>query len=302
VKPFLVTGATGNVGLEVMRGLLGADHRVRAAVTHLERGRETVETAVGASERLEFARLEFGDEASYATAFSGCEACFLMRPPVVSDTKHLMLPAIDAGLEAGVTRWVFLSLQGAERNPVVPHAAVEKHLEKLAGENRLTYTFLRAAFFMQNLSGTHRDDIRQKHDLFIPAGNGKTAFIDVRDIAAVGVRALSATNADLERLRLRNAGVELTGSEALTYHEVAAIMTRVLGVPITYSNPSNIAFGAHLAHKHTPLAQILVMEALYTVAKLGMAGKLTSEVRRILGREPISVAQFVKDYAPTWLS
>jgi uncharacterized protein YbjT (DUF2867 family) len=302
VKPILVTGATGNVGLEIVRQLIAAGHPVRAAVTSVDSGRATLEQAVGASDRLEIAYLEFGNDASYSSVFSGCEACFLMRPPAVSDTKRWMLPAIDAGVMAGVKRWVFLSLQGAERNPVVPHAAVEKHLEQLAGQGWVTYTFLRAAFFMQNLSGTHRDDIRQKHDLFIPAGNGKTAFIDVRDIAAVGVEALSATNENLERLGLRNAGVELTGDEALTYHEVADIMTRVLHTPITYSNPSNLAFGWHLARKRVPFPQILVMEALYTIAKLGLAGRLTGEVKRILGREPITLEQFVNDYAPAWLS
>ena len=302
-KPVLVTGATGNVGLEVARQLLQAGVPVRAAVTNPERGRATLERELGALTSgglLEIVRFEFGDATSYAAAFAGLEACFLMRPPAVSDTKRFILPAIDAGVAAGVRRWAFLSLQGAEKNPVVPHAAVEKHLEKLRAAGALTYTFLRASFFMQNLSTTHRDDIRRMNDIFIPAGNGRTAFIDARDLASVAVKALTVTDAELEVLKLRNAGVELTSAEALTYTEVAATMTQVLGREITYSNPSNIAFGAHLGKQGLPLSQILVMEALYTFAKIGLAGKLTGEVKRILGREPIRFAQFVADYAEAW--
>ena len=299
----LVTGATGNVGSAVMRQLLEAGQTVRAAVTNLERARASLEPEFGTnleSGQLQLARLEFGDGGSYAAAFAGVSACFLMRPPAVADTKRLMLPAIDAGVALGVRRWAFLSLQGAQSNPFVPHRAVEQHLEQLGAAGQLEYTFLRASFFMQNLSTTHREDIARLSDIFIPAGSGKTAFIDVRDIAAVAVKALTSSDPDLEQLRLRNAGVELTSAEALSYAQVAAIMTRVLGRTITYSNPSPLAFGLHLKKQGMPLAQILVMEALYAIAKLGLAGKLTGEVQRILGRAPITVEQFVRDEATAW--
>jgi uncharacterized protein YbjT (DUF2867 family) len=292
----VVTGATGNVGFEVLKQLLEAHQKVRAAVVEIDKaktflGQKGIEVG-----RLEFVRLEFGDEATYTPTFANADGLFLLRPPAISDTKKLINPAIDAAKTAAVKRVAFLSLQGAEKNPVVPHYAVERHLET-AG---MTYTFLRAAFFMQNLATTHRQDIREHDDIFIPAGKGKTAFIDVRDIAAVAVKALTVDDERLEALRLNKQGVELTGSEALDYSEIAAILSDVLGRQITYSNPSNRHFGKVLKERGYPLAQILVMEALYTVAKLGLAGRLTKDTERVLERAPITFRQFAEDYKDVW--
>ncbi|MGL4610914.1 MAG: NmrA family NAD(P)-binding protein [Trueperaceae bacterium] len=292
----VVTGATGNVGFEVLKQLLDAAHDVRAAVTDIQKARQVLAEKGLDISRLEFVKLEFGNAETYLAAFAQADGLFLMRPPAISDTKKFIHPAIDAASAAGIERIAFLSLQGAEKNPVVPHYSLERHLEK----SGMTYTFLRAAFFMQNLSTTHREDIAQHSDIFIPAGQGKTAFIDVRDIAAVAVKALSAPHEDVERLGLKNQGVELTGSEALGYQDIAAILSEVLGRPITYGNPSNRKFGRVWKERGYPLAQILVMEALYTVAKLGLAGRLTPATEQILGRAPITFRQFAEDYKHVW--
>ncbi len=297
----VITGATGNVGFEVLKGLVEAGQQVRAAVTDVDKAKITLQekgldgSRVDGS-RVEVSRLEFGNESTYASTFANADGLFLMRPPALSDTKKLINPAIDAATTAGIKRVAFLSLQGAEKNPVVPHYAVERYLEKVG----VDYTFLRAAFFMQNLSTTHREDIRDRNDIFIPAGKGKTAFIDVRDIAAVAVKALTSSDVDFEKLRLKNQGVELTGNEALDYAEIATILSKVLERPIRYSNPSNRKFGKVWRERGYPLAQILVMEALYTVAKLGLAARLTNDTERILGCAPISFKQFAEDYKSAW--
>jgi uncharacterized protein YbjT (DUF2867 family) len=292
----VVTGATGNVGFEVLKQLLEAGEAVRAAVTNVDEARATFQQKGIDTNKLELVRLEFGDDTTYAPTFANAEGLFLMRPPAISDTKKLINPAIEVAKIAGVQRVAFLSLQGAEKNPVVPHYAIERQLER----SGMTYTFLRAAFFMQNLATTHRDDIRERNDIFIPAGKGKTAFIDVRDIAAVAVKALTEKEGKLETLQLNNQGVELTGSEALDYFAIASILSEVLGRKITYSNPSNRRFGKVLRERGYPLAQIFVMEALYTVAKLGMAGHLTKDTERILDRTPITFRQFAEDYKDVW--
>ena len=81
------------------------------------------------------------------------------------------------------------------------------------------------------LEQTHQNEIRDEAVIAVPAGQGKTSFIDARDVAAVAAKVLADP-------RPMNRWHDLTGSEALGYGQVAEILTDVLGRPIAYANPS----------------------------------------------------------------
>lgn len=274
----LVTGATGNVGAEVLKILVTAGARVLAAA-------RSGDTKVPSG--AEIVRFDFREPGTFS-AFQGVRRVFLMRPPEMSDARRDLGPAIEAMKAAGVQQVVFLSLLGAEKNPVVPHRAVEK----LLLESGMDWVFLRPSFFMQNLSTTHRDDIKERGDVFVPAGNGRTSFIDVRDIAAVGAKALLEGH--------RNVAYPLTGDEALTYDDVARELSLALERKITYSNPSAFRFYRAWRARGKPTPFILVMIAIYTTVKLGFAAKITDDTRRLLGRPAITFRQFAHDEQRAW--
>lgn len=280
----LVTGAGGNVGREVVRALAGRPGAlVRAAI--LNNG-DTERVLDAASETVRF---DFGDPATYGPALAGASKLFLMRPPPIADVNRFIKPFIAAAAAAGINHIVFLSLLGVERNPLVPHAKIESILR----DSGVPWTMLRCGFFMQNLDTTHRADIVEQDDLFVPAGEGRTAFIDTRDIGAVAALALDEAGHEGQAYRL-------TGREALAYGEVAAIMTEVLGRPITYSNPSPLAFARRMRQRGHPWGYINVMEGVYLSTRLGMAAAVFPDAADLLGREPITLRQYVADYAASF--
>jgi uncharacterized protein YbjT (DUF2867 family) len=278
----LVTGATGTVGREVVRLLRAHGDPVRAAVT----APETARTERGAG--VEVVRFERPE--TYAPALAGVRALFLMRPPAMVDARQGINPFSDAAVAAGVERVVFLSLLGADRNPLVPHAAIERHLRRTGAG----WTFLRPSYFMQNLSGVHRDDIRRRNEIVVPAGRGRTSFIDVRDIAAVAVRTRTEPGHTGQ-------AYPLTGGEALTYFQVARILSLALGRRIRYTRPSLAGYVRHMLRDGHPLGFALVTAAIYTVARLGLAATVTDDVRRLLGRPPTTMQQFVRDERDCWM-
>jgi uncharacterized protein YbjT (DUF2867 family) len=214
---------------------------------------------------------------------------FLMRPPQIADVARSIQPLIECANANGVRQIVFLSLIGAEKNMVVPHAKIEE----LLVAKPAAYTFLRAGFFMQNLSTTHRLDIVEHDDVFTPAGKGKTAFVDTRDLAAVAALALTEPGHE-------NQAYPLTGGEALDYNEVAAILSDVLGRPITYSDPSLLRFARRMRQRGEAWAYIGVMAAIYTTTRFGMAEQVHPDLQRLLGHPPITFRQFAEDEAAVW--
>lgn len=272
----LVTGATGTVGRVVARELLAAGATVRLAS---RRGGDHVP-------------LDFTDPATWASAFDGVRKMFLLRPPALGNVSRDLLPALAAAQEAGVDQVVFLSLQGAEKNRIVPHAMVERWL----AQSGLRWTFVRASFFHQNLLTTHVSDIRDRDELVVPAGSGRTAFVDAEDVAAVAAAAL------LEPAAHAGRAWTVTGPRALSYHQIVELLSTELGRRIRYREPSVSRYVRHARHHLAmPWPMAAVTTAIYTTARLGLAAGLSSDVHAVLGRQPIDFAEFAHRERAAWL-
>lgn len=283
-EKILVTGATGNVGSEVVKSLLAMGQPVVAAAID-DRDAQNVP-----GKDTETAVFRFGEEETYPGAFEGVSKLFLMRPPQISDVQQYLFPVVDYARVVGVEHIVFLSLLGVERQRFVPHFKVEKYLEA----SGVPYTSVRPSFCMQNLNTAHRSEIRDRDEIMVPVGSARTSFIDVRDIGAVAAKALSEPGHE-------NRAYELTGGEALDYYQVAELFTEVLGRTITYRNPNIIRFIRYQRQQGVPMPFVLVMVGLYTATRFGSGKRVTGEVEQLLGRPPITMRQYIEDYAEVWM-
>ncbi len=279
----LITGAPGNVGTEVVRELERKGIPFRVGAYNLNNARETL------GNDLDITHFDFLKPETYSATFKGIEQMFLVRPPALSNVQRDIAPAIQTAVKAGVKHIVFLSIQGVEANRIVPHYKIEQLLLASGVE----YTFLRASFFMQNLSTTHRNEIRDQNEIALPVGAARTSFIDIRDIAAIVAQALTEA-------RYVNQRYTLTGSEALDYDQVANKLSVTLHRTIRYIHPSIITFIRRQLAQGQKLSYTLIMVALYTITRFGNAKTVTEDVERLLGRPPISFDQFAKDYQNSW--
>ncbi|GCE24781.1 NAD(P)-dependent oxidoreductase [Dictyobacter alpinus] len=269
----LVTGTTGNVGREVANALKARGVPFKVATRHAEQAGEAK------------TYLDLEQPETFLAALEGVDKIFLIRPPQIADAKKYFLPFLNAAKQQHVKHIVFLSLMGVERNKIVPHAKIEKYIL----DSGIAYTFLRPSFFLQNLQAQHGQELKQENIIYVPAGKGRTSFIDARDIGEVGALCLLDDNH-------LNKAYTLTGSEALTYYQVAEILTQELGRPITYANPSGRQFRKHELAKGIPSGLVTIMSLIYLTAKIGLAKKVTPELAQLLGRPPRTVRDYAHDY------
>jgi uncharacterized protein YbjT (DUF2867 family) len=163
----------------------------------------------------------------------------------------------------------------------VPHHGIERLIKK----SGLAWTFLRPSFFMQNLSTTHRADICERDEVYVPAGNGRTNFVDVTDIGEAAAVVLTSPGHDRR-------AYEITGSEALTYAQVAETLSRACGRTISYARPSSAQFKARMLAAGQDAEFVSVMGAIYALARFGMAAGTSDELESLIGRKPTTFAQW----------
>lgn len=280
----LVTGATGQVGWSTAKRLLEMGYAVIGATTDPNKAERQF------GHGIRWVRFDFLDPSTYDGALEGVDRVFLMRPPALSKPEQLK-PFVDHAREKGVEQVVFLSLLGIEKNPFPPHAKIEKLLQA----SGMAYTFLRPSFFMQNLTGPHLEDIRDRNELLVPARKAPVSFVDTRDIGEAAARILAAPIG-----AHRNMAYDLTGPEALTYAEAAAILSRVLGRSIVYPDPGVLHFRRHMIRRGFDKGYVNVMCMLYLLTGFGMSKRVTDDLERLLGRRPTSLEAFVRDHAGCW--
>lgn len=273
-----ITGATGRVGSAVIKAL-GSETELRGA------RREKV-APVGRAHWTTFA---FEKPESFAAALDGVSTVFLMRPPQITQAG-VFRPFLEEMKARKIRRIVMLSVAGADRNPLLPHHGIEKLIQI----PEFDWTILRPSDFMQNLETVHADAIRYRNEIAVPAGNGRSAFVDVADLGDAGAKVL------IEPGHIGKA-YRLTGPEALSFADVAATLTAVLGRSIKYRSPNLFRFIRDQRNAGTPLALALVMSALYTIQRLGGSAHVTADLQHLLGREPTRFRAYAERQRHVWL-
>ncbi|MBM4781897.1 MAG: NmrA family NAD(P)-binding protein [Archangiaceae bacterium] len=279
----LVTGALGNVGQEVVRACRSAGFLVRATGAPPK-----VHARWPDVEAVEF---DFTKRATWAGALDSVDFVFLLRPPPLGHMSTTINPCVDAAYSAKVKHVVFLSVAGAETKTWVPHRKVEDHL-KATGT---AWTILRPGFFAQNLGDAYLRDLVEDDRLFVPAARGRVAFLDVVDVGDVVAKVLE------NPLLHRGRAYRLAGPEAVTFDQLATLLTDALGRSITYRPASIASYAWHLwRHRRLPLMQVVVQTVLHVGLRSGDAEAVDDVQRSLLGREATPLRVYLGRSTQRW--
>jgi len=276
----LITGATGNVGIEVLAALNKLNHQLEivAGVRDTEFGNEKLEIF-----NIKQIKFDFTNSETFLPALKDIDLLFLLRPPHISDVKKYFAPLIDQAKQASVKHIVFLSVQGVENSKIIPHHKIEK----LIVASKIPFTFLRPAYFMQNFTTTLHTDLVNNQRIFLPAGQAKFTVIDAEDIGSVTAQVI------IEPQNHLNKSYELTNNENLTFTEMAEKISNGIGKKITFISPNLVKFFFTKRKEKMPSMLIFVMIMLHYFPRFQKTPMTTNCVKNITGQEPKSFDNFV---------
>jgi uncharacterized protein YbjT (DUF2867 family) len=284
----LVTGSTGKVGKEVVNQLVVKGLPVRAADINVD----WVNSAAKAEgwKDVETALFNYDQPETFGPVLEGIERMFIV-PPLLSPTQHEQIIAFIKFAETtDVKHIVNLSQMGSDEIKDLPLRKGEIYIEGCG----IPYTHLRPNWFNQNFNTLHMAGIMEKGEIAVPAGDIKSSYIDVRDIAAMGVAALTGGK------KHWNKGYTLTSGKAIDHNEVVRLISAASGRGVRYNPVSEDDYRQTLLATGMTEGAAEMALNLYRLMRNGGTTAVSRDVPDVLGREAISFEQYTKDFAGSW--
>lgn len=275
---YLVTGATGNVGSEVVSQLLASGQKVRVFT------RDAAKVARW-SDRVEVVIGDMTQPETFAQAVSGIDGVFLMNGALDGGIFRQLIAAVKA---SGNPRVVFLSSMFAGFSDY-PIGQLHKDKEDVIRASGLHGRFVRAGSFMTN-ANQWLGSIKAEGIVYNAMGTGKVAPIAPDDIAAVAVRALTDPNLEPEIL-------EVTGGELLSVPEQVAILSEGRTKPIRSVDVPIEAAVEGLIRAGVPATVAPAVGQTFAAVREGRMAAIKDTVQQVTGKQPRSFRSWAQEHA-----
>jgi NAD(P)H dehydrogenase (quinone) len=284
----LVTGATGQLGKAVTESLL---KKTSAGNIHIL----VRDADKAAAFKAQGVTIHVGDYSNYSSlvaAFKGIDKVYMVSGNDIANRGQQQDNVVDAAKEAGVKQVVYTSFQRKNETDTTPIAFVaHSHLstEAKLKASGLKYTILQHGIYADMIPIFAGEHLLDTKTIYLPAGDGKTAYALRTDQAEAGVNVL-LDDSD----KYVNKSFELAGSEGVSWGQIADIISGITGVKITYVAASVPEFTETLTKAGVPAEYIGLFAGFSQANAQGEFENVTNELETILGRKPVTVAEYLQ--------
>jgi len=281
----LVTGATGNVGGEVVRSL----HKRGAEVRAMARKPESVSFPSG----VEVVAGDLTDPESVRAAVQGVDKLFLLNA-VVADELTQALTTYGIAKRSGIKHVTYLSVYKADRFGDVPHFASKLAVENALRQFGVPYTILRPAYFFQN-DLTLKPLLQQIGVYPMAIGTADISAIDSRDVAEAAAVTL------IEQYH-EGQTYDLVSSSQISGPGNAALWSKALGKQVNYTGHDFDAWEKQMSTQLPGWMAYDMRTMLEGYVERGFASTDAdvSRVTKLIGHAPRKYEAFVQEAAASW--
>jgi NAD(P)H dehydrogenase (quinone) len=273
-----VTGASGKLGRAIIENLLGAQ---KVAPTRIVAGtRNPDKLAELAAKGIRIVKADFDDAAGLEAAFADAGTVLVISTDALDGAGTRLRQhkaAIAAATKAGVKRIAYTSLPNAE-NSKVSFAPDHFGSEQAVKATGLPYLIFRNNWYVENLFMSLPQALKSGQ-WFTSAGDGRTSHVSRDDQAAAIAAALANPPAT-------STTYTLTGDEALTNAEIAALASEITGKPVQVVNLTDEQLAGGIKAAGVPETAIPTIVSFDTAAREGNLATVTG----LSGRHSASAA------------
>jgi uncharacterized protein YbjT (DUF2867 family) len=269
----LVLGATGHVGAPLVAQLVAEKEKVKAAS---RRG-----TNVAGAESVRF---DYGEKGTYRAALEEVDRAYVLLPGGYTNVVALLEPVIQAAADRKV-KVVLQTAIGVDADESIPY----RQIERLVMRSGIRFVILRPNWFADNFHTFWLEGIK-RGTIALPAGEGRSSFIDARDVAASAAAALISD-------RFEGNSFTLTGPSPLSYHDAAVILSNVSGRTINYTPINDDTFIESATTAGVARDYAMFLASIFLPVRQGWTSGVTGDVQLLTGEPPRSLEQYAVDHA-----
>ena len=287
----LITGATGGLGSAVATFLKSKGTEDSIAV--LVRDSSSEKAKALAAQGFELRVADYDDRDSLEKAFSGIDKLYFVSGSDLMNRRKQHNNVVETAKKSAVGHIFYTSVSLnnlSEDSPLYP--AMSDHLitEEWIKDSGINYTFLRHNLYSEVIPmflGS-KEQVLGSKVVYLPTGEGRTAFVARQDLAEAGANALA------HPAQRMNGAYELNSNEKVSFQEVADALSATLAEFIAYVSPTPEDF-AHTMNQHGVPAEAIGMMSAFGVAIAdGVFDAPFSDLETLLGRKPLPVSDYLK--------
>ena len=285
----LVTGASGNNGMHIVRHLLRTGAAVRALLR--DPSKEPAKARELLNSGVQVVTGDLGRPETLLPALAGVSSALLLSP-VDPNMVELQGNFIRAAQKSGVPYIVKFSMIGAAADSPVPLSQWHRAAELLLEESGIRWTHIRPNDLMRYNTRLLLPGI-QKDGVFSDSlGDARISMVDEDDVAAVAARLLISDGH-------HGKTYVLTGPEALSFSDIAKHLSAALNQPVRYVSITPEQAEAAMRAGGLPEPAVKLVSALRAYERENHNAVLTNTVEELLGRKPNTYRAVVEEIAAT---
>lgn len=281
----LITGATGHLGKATINFLLKSIPANQIAGLVRDENKATDLKQQGITVRVG----DYDNKTSLVAAFQNIDKLFFISGSDVLKRIQQHTNVVEAAKEAGVKHIIYTSFtrkNESETNPLGILATSHIETDQLIKASGIPFTLLLNNIYADVLPMFFGKNVLET-GIYLPAGNGRAAYITRNDIALAAANVLSGSGHEGKSYVVAN-------TENYTMQDIAAILSELSGQQIPYNSPSKEEYTNALTAAGVPQDIVAMLASFSEAIKQGEFETTASDIEKLLGRKPLTLKEFFK--------